>query len=412
MTKSALAAPRYTVSYVSQIESGRRTPSSEALSYFAERLGTSASFLQSGIPDDVEQRLAYRVEEGRAVLRAGKHQAAMDIASEVMAGSEQYGLVSARAQALVLRADALSMLGRAREAIDRYEEALEDGLTDRQQGIVVAQLAAAYRTVGDLAYAAELVESKLKASGPTPLDAGVSAELNSVLVSVYFERGDVTRAERVARRALAAANDGASPLNRANALWNASRVLAEAKRWDEALELAKEARLIIENLNDQPRLARIHTAYAFICLETDPPRLDDAGTHLQRAEVLLGPDGPPRELAYVYSEQGRLELLSHRAGQALERSDRALANVADDPLQRAGCLYLRGRALTELARPSDALDDFYEAAAVFEKTGARQQLASCYREIGEIEVSSGKLDAAVEAFRLGLKALEPRRSRA
>lgn len=412
LTKSALAAPRYTVSYVSQIEAGRRTPSGEALAYFAGRLGVSASYLQDGVPDGLDQRLAYRVEEGRAVLRTGDARAALDIASEVVADSDRYARASARAQALVLGAEALSMLDRMREAIDRYEGALEDGLTEREQGIVVAQLAGAYRAVGDLSYAADLIESKLKESRGAPLDPGVSAELHSVLVSVYFGRGDVVKAERVAQQALAAARQGASPRSRANVLWNASRVLAEAKRWDEALELAKEARLIIEGLNDQLRLARVHSAYAYLCLEADPPRLQDAERNLEDAEALLGPNGPPHELVYVYTEQGRLALLSDRAAQALSRSEQALAMVGDDPLQRAECLYLRGRARTELRRLPDAVDDFQEAGAVFEKIGARQQVASCYREIGEIEFDAGDLDAAVEAFRAGLEALEPRRSRA
>jgi hypothetical protein len=59
-----------------------------------------------------------------------------------------------------------------------------------------------------------------------------------------------------------------------------------------------------------------------------------------------------------------------------------------------------------------ALDDFLESAATFEKVGARQQVASCYREIGEIEYSRGDIEAAVEAFRTGLDTLDPRRSRA
>jgi len=41
LSKTALAKPRYTLSYVSQIEAGRRTPSAEALAFFAERLGVS-----------------------------------------------------------------------------------------------------------------------------------------------------------------------------------------------------------------------------------------------------------------------------------------------------------------------------------------------------------------------------------
>jgi tetratricopeptide (TPR) repeat protein len=88
-----------------------------------------------------------------------------------------------------------------------------------------------------------------------------------------------------------------------------------------------------------------------------------------------------------------------------------MVGVADDPVERARVRYLRGRALGELGRLDDALNEFLEAAAAFEKVGARQQVASCYREVGEIEFRDGRLDAAVEAFRHGLEALEPRRSR-
>ena len=412
LTQSALAEPRYTVSYVSQIESGKRTPSPEALAYFAERLQASTSYLQTGVPDGMEDRLAYLVEEGRALLRGGEPARALGLASDVRNEAERYGLTRSGALALVLAADALASLGRTREAIDRYEESLEDGLTEREGGTVVAALAAAYRTVGDLSYAADLIESKLREARVAPLDPGVSADLHAHLLSVYFERGDVTKAERVAERALAAASEGASPSARSNVLWSASRVLAEANRWDEALELAKEARLIVEALDDQFRLARVHSAYAYLCLETDPPRLEDAQRHLMAADALLGKDGPPHERAYVYSERGRLALLTGRAEEALEYGERALENAGDDPLQQAGCRYLRGRALAELGRIPEALEEFSEAAAVFEKTGARQQAASCYREIGEVELDGGDLMQAVEAFRAGLEVLEPRRSRA
>jgi len=189
-------------------------------------------------------------------------------------------------------------------------------------------------------------------------------------------------------------------------------VRAEEKRWDEALELAREARRIIEGLGDRRRLARIHSAYAYLCLEVDPPRLGEAAHHLDEADALLAVGGPSHELAYVYSERGRLELLAGHPDQTLAHSDRALTLGLDDPLQRADCLYLRGRALAELRRSREALEHFQEASAVFEKTGARQRVASCHREIGEIKLLDRDLEAAVEAFRFGLEALEPRRSRA
>jgi tetratricopeptide (TPR) repeat protein len=412
LTLSAVAAPRYTVSYASQIESGKRMPSDEALAHFASKLGVSAAYLTTGVPDDLEDRLRYVLEDARAALRQGDSSRALELARQVREEAEQYQLIPIRAEALALAGDALLWLSRTREAIDRFEEALEEGLNDRERGIAVAKLAAAYRTVGDLSYAAELIESTLKAFRDAPLDPAINAELHSVLVSIYFERGDVTKAERVAQQALRAATEGISPLTRANVLWSASFVLAEAKRWDEALELAKEARVLLEGLDDKLRLARVYAAYAHLCLEDDPPRLTEAAQHLSESEQLLGTDGPPHELAYVYHERARIALLSGDPREALADSERAFEKVGDDPIERARCTYLHGRAQGELGRLDQALNDFMEAAAAFEKVGARQQVASCYREIGEIEFRDGKLESAVEAFRTGLEALEPRRSRA
>src|SRR6266550_3391611 len=69
LTSAALAAPRYSVSYVSRIEGGRRTPSSDAMAYFAARLGVSPQYLATGIPDGLEKRLRYTLEEARRELR-------------------------------------------------------------------------------------------------------------------------------------------------------------------------------------------------------------------------------------------------------------------------------------------------------------------------------------------------------
>jgi transcriptional regulator with XRE-family HTH domain len=119
LTQSALAAPRYTVSYVSQMESGKRTPSTEALGYLAGRLGVSPTYLETGIPDDAEQRLAYRIEEGRAAMRLGDLVRAEDAARSVVEEAARYGIDLVRARAQVLLGDVLLVAGRTREAIDR-----------------------------------------------------------------------------------------------------------------------------------------------------------------------------------------------------------------------------------------------------------------------------------------------------
>jgi tetratricopeptide (TPR) repeat protein len=412
LTKTRLARPRYTVSYVSQIEAGRRRPASEALAFFSERLGVSPQYLATGIPDGVEDRLRVVLEEARQELRGGNVLEAEGHVLSVVAQAEEYELRPVLAQAMSLKGELLAKAGRVREAIEAYEKALAGPLLDREAGMTVAALARAYRGAGDLSYAAEIVESFLGRPHRGPLDPGVAADLQTVLVSVYFERGDVFRAERAAKRALAAAEEGAPLEVRARAYWDASRVLAEGKRWGDALELATRARILIEQLDDDRRIGRLHNAYAFLCLEVDPPRCDEAAAYLDRAEVLLERVGSPDELAYVQTEWSRLALLEERPADAVRHAERALALANPDDTEVARALFLKGRALSLLGRAPEAREALKEAVSHFEERGARQQSAACWREIGELDLADGDVKAAVASLRAGLEALDPRRSRA
>src|SRR5919201_592039 len=88
----ALALPRYDPSYVSQIESGRRQPSSEALQFFAQRLGVSPRYLATGIPDGVESRIQYELERARALIRQGEPAEAQAVLETVRAQIHEFEL--------------------------------------------------------------------------------------------------------------------------------------------------------------------------------------------------------------------------------------------------------------------------------------------------------------------------------
>ena len=412
LTKTALAKPRYTVSYVSQIEAGRRTPSAEALSFFANQLGVTPRFLSTGIPDGVEDEVKFRIEEAREALRHGKGSDAEQISRAALEDSSNYDLPALKRQALLVGADAIAQQGNLQGAVDLYEQLMENDLPQHEAGLAVVGLARAYRIMGDLSYAAQVVETFLSRTSDTPLDPSIATELQSVLVSIYFERGDVNKAERAARRALAAASQIESLEIKAKTYWYAARVFAEAKRWDEALELSTRARVLMEEMEDRQSVARLHNAYAFICLETDPPKLDEAREHLQRAEALLEETGATGDLAYVYEERGRLALMEDRPDEALDYAERGLADSQPDAIERARCLYLKGRALAALRRSEDARSALRDAAEEFKRQGARQQEASCWRELGELDLEAGDTASAVDALRAGLAALEPHRTRA
>jgi tetratricopeptide (TPR) repeat protein len=410
LSKTALAKGQYTVSYVSQIEAGKRTPSPGAMAFFAGRLGVSPRFLATGVPDGMEDALRYRLEEAARATRERRLADAEEGLRSAIDEADRYGLGRLRAKGLAQLGEVLALAERHREAIDRLEEALETGdLMEREAGLAVSRLARTYRTVGDLTYAGVVVEDFLKRPDRPPLEPGILAELQSVLVSVYFERGDIHLSEEAALRALASAGQGAPPEIRANAYWDASRVMAEVKRWDEALEFATRARVLMEELDDRRSVARLHNAYAFICLEADPPKIGEAARHLDLAEAMLEEVGGAIDISYVQSERARLALLEGRPSDALRDAERALILGADDENDRPKTLFLVGRANAELGRRPEARGALVEAAALFEKQGAKQHVASCYRELGELDLAAGDTEAAMEAFRTGLAALDPKR---
>src|SRR6266516_2730999 len=124
LTQTAVAEPRYTLSYVSQIEAGRKTPSPEALAFFSSRLGVTPEFLATGVPTGIEHSLRYRLEEARRMLRARELSEAERVTRSVLDESERYGFPRVEALARKLLGDGLMLKGQLREAIDAYEEAL------------------------------------------------------------------------------------------------------------------------------------------------------------------------------------------------------------------------------------------------------------------------------------------------
>jgi tetratricopeptide (TPR) repeat protein len=134
--------------------------------------------------------------------------------------------------------------------------------------------------------------------------------------------------------------------------------------------------------------------------------------HLDQAEALLPAEIASSELAYILEERGRIAMLSGESDEALQWAERGLAEAGADEVEAARCLYLKGRALSVLDRRAEARAVLREAATAFAAQGARQQAASCWRELGELDVADGDLASAVNAFRAGLEALDQSRTRA
>ena len=103
LTQRELAEPSYTHAYVSTIEAGRRTPSRDALEYFASKLGVDIAQLTQGRPADLEARLALELQEARIAVSEGRFGEADAIFDPIEKDAKRYALTRIRAKVEEIR---------------------------------------------------------------------------------------------------------------------------------------------------------------------------------------------------------------------------------------------------------------------------------------------------------------------
>jgi tetratricopeptide (TPR) repeat protein len=260
LSSTALAKPRYSVSYVSQIERGERKPSTDATRYFARKLGVSPEYLWTGVPDDLPQRLRYEAEQAEADIAQDRPADAERKARQVIEQAERFELVQLQGRALCSLGESLYRQARFPESIEAFQKARTVALHPIDLVAAVAGLARVSRSAGDLAYAARVVEEFLEDGAGPELTSDDVAELQAVLVGIYCQSGDFARAEEAASRALRAINRHTPPRTQAEAYWQTSRVMAERRQWEDALDMARRARLLLERSHSRREVARLYVA--------------------------------------------------------------------------------------------------------------------------------------------------------
>jgi tetratricopeptide (TPR) repeat protein len=405
LTAVALGADRYSPSYISQIERGARRPSRRALEYFAWRLGVSPSYLLTGVPDDLPLRLRFELEQAEHAVSHGEFSEARQRSEDVLTEAEKYRVPDLTLWGSLILADALYGEDRFSEARELYERLLErDDLFPRDRVRGTAGLARASRALGDLNYAAVTVEALLaKRDMDPPLDHAAVAELQTVLSSLYYEQGDTQLAQRAAERALAALDESVPLATQAIVRHNASCAFAAQGQWREALILAHEARTLGHAITNQRDRGKLYTAHAFLCLEADPPLVDEAAQQLDRAERIVSKVGEDADLAYIWTERARVAFFRGEFEEAVAFADRAASTEGVFVLERGRALLLAGRALRALGRLLGARERVQEALAVFEANEAKAQAVLCWEELGEMAKEEGDFEAATEAFQAGVR---------
>src|SRR5687767_4878599 len=195
LSQRQLAEPRYDGSFVSQIESGRRSPSPDALAYFASRLAVSVEELSAPVPPSMRVELELALAEARSAFDAGQPDAAREafVRLQALAGGNSPEF---EAEAFLGIGELDERAGRVTDAISRYQSARASAQTDELGLRIGLALGRAYRTGGDLAYSIDVLSGVLERA----IDAGWLVEAvraAAFLGATLSERGDHQRAGEV-----------------------------------------------------------------------------------------------------------------------------------------------------------------------------------------------------------------------
>jgi transcriptional regulator with XRE-family HTH domain len=418
LTQAELAGTRLSESYVSLIESGRRTPTSRVVDYLAEVLCCSSEVLIGEVeaPDATSAELLIR--RGEWETNSGALGAAQRHLAEGVALAQMLGLRALAVRGQVATAKALEMDGRLREAATIWEGLLAESKDDARNVPAVAvtvALSRCYRELGDLDRAIAVGESywatldKLDSTTPASEDAVV---VGATLLGAYLEIGDQQRCRDLGAELLKLADTVDTPMAAAAAYWNVA-VAAEAEgRTAEALRLAEQAHANMALTQDVRNRARLQTTLAGLHLRIEPPETAEALRLLTAAEPVLEQFGSTVDVGYCRTEMARAHLQNHdfeRARCLADATVKDLGKGGESPIELARTLMVLAASQSVLGEADDALANSRRAADLLERAGASRQAASSWTELAELCVDLGDSVSAIDAFRRATELLGARK---
>jgi tetratricopeptide (TPR) repeat protein len=407
MTQKELADPKYSYAYVSTIEAGRRTPSREAIEHFASRLGVTPDELLTGRPADLAPQLELRLMEARVASSAGRSEDADQELNAIAKEAKRYGLSRLQARSeegLGLQDERRARPDAALVHYQRAEELLADDPPTAWVDAVAGQ-ARCFEALGDVRYSIFLLESLLDRLEREELrDPDALSRLHSSLVFAYLEAGIHRKAAESGAELVSLASHVADPLRVAQMHMNIARLFLHDGKIDDAQTSLRRAEETYRHLNLKVETAGAHLALGYIASREG--NLEQARSLLEEAVAIFEETADGPDLAGALNELARVERLegaTERAKELLERSI-ALMGSNDTPILAWAHREL-GSTLTA-DDGSTAEKHFRTAIELYERSEQSFEIAITYRALGDLFQGRGDGEAACEAYRTGITALE------
>ncbi|WP_413758116.1 helix-turn-helix domain-containing protein [Streptomyces sp. MMBL 11-3] len=405
LTQRQLAEPAYTPAYVSTLEAGRVRPSEEALRHIAERLGVAYEELATGRPAHLATDLRLRLTDAQRTLATGEAEIAAEQYTALLAEAEAHGLDAECAAALLGLGECALDTGDLATARQRFEQS-EERLADQPLPVRVPALrgrAVSHYLAGELRYACYLLESAIDELNRGGLhDPDALLLLYAAVIAPYMDMGAHARAAQAAEFALALAPQVGDPALLARMHRSVARTMIAEGRMAEADASLGKAAELYRQLQIRTELANCHWMRGYLYAQNGD--LERAESELREAQAMHS-----AQRAALYTSQVAVELADvlHRRGKSDEASE-LLHGVLGDLSSERGAVHSAGAhrllgIIAEDGRDTEKAEEHYvRALSLLERAGAAGDLADLCRLLGDLLRRTGRIDAALDAYRTGL----------
>ncbi|MFC5723860.1 tetratricopeptide repeat protein [Streptomyces gamaensis] len=352
-------------------------------------------------------RLRARLAEARHVLAAGVALDAAAVFAAVRDEAAALGLAAERADALLGLGDCALESGepaRARDLFAAVEHLLAAEPLPRRVPALRGR-ATAHLLAGELRYCAHLLERtvrELNASGLHAPDALLL--LHTASIAPYMDMGAHVRAAHAAQLALALAPQVNDPALVAGMYRGVARTLIAEGRTAEADASLAKAQELCAQLHLRTDLAHCHWMRGYVLAQNG--ELDPAEGELRTARGIL-----TAKRAALFTVQVEVELADvlrrrGRTGEAEALLRPLLSSSAlgaeRGAVHAGGAHRLLGLIAEERADTESAEEHYCAALSLLERTGAAGDLADLCRLLGDLLRRTGRVEAALDAYRTGL----------
>jgi transcriptional regulator with XRE-family HTH domain len=406
LSQAQLAGDAMSLSYVSHLEAGRRSPSRQAVQHLAQALGVSPEELLGPISPDATVTVDV---EAAALLTAAEAHLGMgdlDHARLLVVGLDPLQLpVAARCRLGSVQASLAEADGDLAEAIARLQDVRNSVRAHPHAWPllpVVIAMCRCYRLAGDLAQAIAVGEECLALADALELKHLQDwPQTVATLAAAYQERGDLSRAAYLLDSVLHAPALDAK--QRGALAWNSSILASQRGLHADAQRLALQAQHLLQEHADDIGTARIRALRAWIELQSpegDPSlaramlsasleTFESAGLHGDRVNTLV-------ELRARQLVMDDLEEASATSRRALELSGAGM------PIEYARAAVTYGRAQWLLGDPELGGLELELATDALASAGVTRESAAAWADLADLCSSVGQHERAADAYRRAL----------